>query len=146
MYFDWNKNVNLIFKDSLTCTRICFTPGSLIKEFITNWGPNRKLLTPKFVACWGLWAKYCDNVYCKYTRQSGANGIQSLDSPKSTSTGRSLKSTLHPKRDQTRRIHELCIWFTYKMSSVPPGTNYKVIISTKNKEITHKSDLLMYWK
>ena len=49
------------------------------------------------VACWGLWAKYCDNVYCKYTRQSGANGIQSLDSPKSTSTGQSFKSTLHPK-------------------------------------------------
>ena len=49
------------------------------------------------VACWGLRAKYCDNVYCKYTRQSGANGIQSLDSPKSTSTGQSFKSTLHPK-------------------------------------------------
>ena len=32
------------------------------------------------------------------------------------------------------------------MSSVPPDTNYKVIISTKNKEITHNSDLLMYWK
>ena len=42
------------------------------------------------VACWGLWAKYCDNVYCKYTHQSGANEIQSLDTPKSTSTGRSL--------------------------------------------------------
>ena len=119
------------------------TPNRAIYAFLfCNYGCKSAIC----VACWGLWAKYCDNVYCKYTRQSGANGIQSLDSPKSTSTGQSFKSMLHPKGTKLAESTN-CIYDSLTKCPVCPQTRTTVIISTikyENKEITHKSDLLMY--
>ena len=84
------------------------------------------------VARRGLWAKYCDNVYCKYTRQSGANGIQSLDSPKSTSTGRSLSPRYTQKGPNSQNPRTVYIIYLQNVHCAPRHElqshylNYKV--------------------
>ena len=70
----------------------------------------------------------------------------SMDSPHK---GPVIKKRIHVMTSSDYLLAPACIWFVCKTASVPPGTNYTIIIWTikyTNKQIIHNSDLFVYWK